>query len=172
LATDAAAIPPYEQELRAFLRPRGVDLDAQAVVFQLYRTSSDVIAAMEAAALRRRGLSHAGFALLMTLWVSGPREVRTLARIHHLSKPSIVSAIGTLERAGLVRRQRAREDRRLVRVTLTAAGRRLIDRAQAALHRCERILAGGLAPAEQRQLASWLRQIGDVARSGALAEET
>src|SRR5262249_8646015 len=126
---------------------------------------------MEAAALRPRGLSHAGFALLMTLWVSGPREVRTLARIHHLSKPSIVSAIGTLERSGLVRRQRASEDRRLGRGLLPPAGRRLIDRAQTALHRCERLLTDGLAPAEQRQLADWLRRIGDVARSGALAEE-
>ncbi len=38
------SLPPYEQELRAFLAPLGVDLDAQAVVFQLYRTSTDVIA--------------------------------------------------------------------------------------------------------------------------------
>src|SRR5207253_10208774 len=107
-------LPPYEQELRAFLAPLGVDLDAQAVVFQLYRTSTDVIAALEAKALRPLGLSHTGFALLVTIWVGGPQEVRSLARKHRLSKPSITSAIGTLERMGLVARERSRSEERRV----------------------------------------------------------
>jgi len=140
-------LPPYEQELRAFLPPLGVDLDAQAVVFQLYRTSTDVIAALEAKALRPLGLSHTGFALLVTIWVGGPQEVRGLARKHRLSKPSITSAIGTLERAGLVTRERSGDDRRLVSVALTAQGRRLVRKAEAALHRCERALSSvRLAP--------------------------
>src|SRR3989442_14867005 len=118
----ADALPRYEQELRAFLAPLGVDLDAQAVCFQLYRTSTDVIAAFEARALRPLGLSHTGFALLTTIWVGGPQEVRSLARKLRLSKPSITSAIGTLERAGLVQRERSTEGRQLVSVTLTAGG--------------------------------------------------
>ena len=160
-------LPPYEQELRAFLAPLGVDLDAQAVVFQLYRTSTDVIAALEAKALRPLGLSHTGFALLVTIWVGGPQEVRSLARKHRLSKPSITSAIGTLERAGLVTRERSGDDRRLVSVALTAQGRRLVRKAQAALHRCERALTAGLTKAERRQMAAWLRRVGDAARNGA-----
>ena len=160
-------LPPYEQELRAFLAPLGVDLDAQAVVFQLYRTSTDVIAALEAKALRPLGLSHTGFALLVTIWVGGPQEVRSLARKHRLSKPSITSAIGTLERLGLVARERSTEDRRLVSVALTAQGRRLVRRAQTALHRCERALTAGLTKAERRQMAAWLRRVGEAARNGA-----
>ena len=163
----ADPLPPYEQELRAFLAPLGVDLDAQAVVFQLYRTSTDVIAALEAKALRPLGLSHTGFALLVTIWVGGPQEVRSLARKHRLSKPSITSAIGTLERAGLVTRERSGDDRRLVSVALTAQGRRLVRKAQAALHRCERALTAGLTKAERRQMAAWLRRVGDAARNGA-----
>ena len=163
----ADPLPPYEQELRAFLAPLGVDLDAQAVVFQLYRTSTDVIAALEAKALRPLGLSHTGFALLVTIWVGGPQEVRSLARKHRLSKPSITSAIGTLERVRLVARERSTEDRRLVSVALTAQGRRLVRKAQAALHRCERALTAGLTKAERRQMAAWLRRVGDAARNGA-----
>ena len=163
----ADPLPPYEQELRAFLAPLGVDLDAQAVVFQLYRTSTDVIAALEAKALRPLGLSHTGFALLVTIWVGGPQEVRSLARKHRLSKPSVTSAIGTLERMGLAARERSTEDRRLVSVALTARGRRLVRRAQAALHRCERALTAGLTKAERRQMAAWLRRVGDAARNGA-----
>jgi DNA-binding MarR family transcriptional regulator len=162
----ADALPRYEQELRAFLAPLGVDLDAQAVCFQLYRTSTDVIAAFEARALRPLGLSHTGFALLTTIWVGGPQEVRSLARKLRLSKPSITSAIGTLERAGLVQRERSTDDKRLVSVTLTAAGRRLVRKAQSALHRCELTLTAGLSRTEQRQMAAWLRRVGDAARNG------
>jgi DNA-binding MarR family transcriptional regulator len=162
----ADTLPRYEQELRAFLAPLGVDLDAQAVCFQLYRTSTDVIAAFEARALRPLGLSHTGFALLTTIWVGGPQEVRSLARKLRLSKPSITSAIGTLERAGLVQRERSTDDKRLVSVTLTAAGRRLVRKAQSALHRCELTLTAGLSRTEQRQMAAWLRRVGDAARNG------
>jgi DNA-binding MarR family transcriptional regulator len=162
----ADALPRYEQELRAFLAPLGVDLDAQAVCFQLYRTSTDVIAAFEARALRPLGLSHTGFALLTTIWVGGPQEVRSLARKLRLSKPSITSAIGTLERAGLVQRERSTDDKRLVSVTLTAAGRRLVRKAQSALHRCELTLTAGLSRTEQRQMAAWLRRVGEAARNG------
>ena len=162
----ADPLPPYEQELRAFLAPLGVDLDAQAVCFQLYRTSTDVIATFEARALRPLGLSHTGFALLTTIWVGGPQEVRSLARKLRLSKPSITSAIGTLERAGLVQRERSTDDKRLVSVTLRAAGRRLVRKAQSALHRCELTLTAGLSRTEQRQMAAWLRRLGDAARNG------
>jgi DNA-binding MarR family transcriptional regulator len=162
----ADPLPRYEKELRAFLAPLGVDLDAQAVCFQLYRTSTDVIAAFEAKALRPLGLSHTGFALMMTIRVGGPQEVRGLARKHRLSKPSVTSAIGTLERAGLVERERSTEDKRLVSVTLTAEGRRLVRKALDALHRCERVFTAGLTKAEQRQLATWLRGVGDAARNG------
>ncbi len=103
----------------------------------------------------------------MTIWVGGPQEVRGLARKHRLSKPSITSAIGTLERVRLVARERSTEDRRLVSVALTAQGRRLVRKAQAALHRCERALTAGLTKAERRQMAAWLRRVGDAARNGA-----
>src|SRR5437899_3352477 len=132
------AVPRYEQELRDFLAPLGVDLDVQAVCFQLYRTSTDVIAAFEARALGPLGLSHTGFALMMTIRVGGPQEVRSLARKLRLSKPSVTSAIGTLERAGLVERERSTEDKRLVSVALTGEGRRLVRKALDALHRCGR----------------------------------
>ena len=162
----ADTLPRHEQELRAFLAPLGVDLDAQAVCFQLYRTSTDVIAAFEARALGPLGLSHTGFALMMTIRVGGPQEVRSLARKLRLSKPSVTSAIGTLERAGLVERERSTEDKRLVSVALTGEGRRLVRKALDALHRCEREFTAGLTKSAQRQMAAWLRRVGDAARNG------
>jgi DNA-binding MarR family transcriptional regulator len=160
----AQVAPVFERELRHFLKPRGADLAAQAVMFELHRASSDSVAAMELAALRSLGLSHAGFVLLTTLWISGPREVRDLARAQRVSKPAIVSCVHTLERSHLVRRVRSSIDRRLVTVELTKTGRALIQKAQTALHRCERLLTRDLSASQKRTLAELLRRIGNSAR--------
>src|SRR6059036_2455949 len=179
-------LPPYEQELRAFLAPLGVDLDAQAVVFQLYRTSTDVIAALEAKALRPLGLSHTGFALLVTIWVGGPQEVRSLARKHRLSKPSIVSAIGTLERMGLVAQALDRgpaAGERRAHGSGTPAGAQgpgcpppLRARAHRRAHEGRAPADGGLAPArgrrgEERRMRLATFTHGGTTRAGVVVDD-
>lgn len=153
----------FECLLRDFSRERGIDLDAQAVVYNLYRVATDVIATVEASALQPHGLTHAGFVLLMALWISGPREIRELARLQRVSRPAIVSAVGTLERAGFVRRVRDDSDRRLVRVELTVEGRALIRRANTVHHRFEQRISRVLSRQEQRTLAGLLRRLGHAA---------
>jgi DNA-binding MarR family transcriptional regulator len=162
----------FEDDLRRFLRERGSDTDAVAVVFSLDRNALDVISAMEAAALRPLGLTHAGFVLLMTLWVTGPREMRDLAKVLRVSRPSIVSAVDTLERNGHVRRTSDDADRRLVRAELTEDGRALVERAQRAWHRGERKVASALTKAEQREFARLARRLGDAVRGGIEGEGT
>jgi MarR family 2-MHQ and catechol resistance regulon transcriptional repressor len=152
-------IPLLEQQLREHVRAHGDDLDAQAVNFNLFRTGTDVLAAMEGKALRPLGLTHAGFVILMTLWITGPRETRELARVQRVSKPAIVSAVDTLVRSHLVERVRSETDRRLVSVRLTRAGVRLVTRAHERWHREERRTAAVLTRTEQRTLARLLRKL-------------
>jgi DNA-binding MarR family transcriptional regulator len=156
---------PYESILRSFLAERGGNLDAMAVMFLLFRTDTVTISVMESAALRPYGLTHAGFVLLMTLWMTGPQETRHLARLQRVSKPSIVSAVDTLQRSGLVQRTRLQEDRRLVSVGLTAKGEETIAEAHHDWHECEQRVAGVLTRKEQRALAGLLRKLGDAARN-------
>lgn len=157
-------IPAFEQSLRDHLRSHGDDLDAQGVNFNLFRTSADVLSMMESIALRPLGLTHAGFVILMAIWVSGPLEMRDIARLQRVSKPAAVSAVDTLVRSNLVRRVRSTTDLRLVSVELTAAGRRGVAVAHAAWHREERRTAAVLSRAEQRTLASLLRKLRMVTR--------
>lgn len=158
----------FEGNLRDFLREQGSDPDAVSVVFSLDRNALDVITAMETAALRPLGLTHAGFVLLMTLWITGPRETRDLADVLRVSRPSIVSAVDTLERKGQVRRLSDSDDRRLVRVELTDDGLALVREAQRAWHRCERRVASALTKPEQREFARLARKLGGAVRTGTL----
>jgi len=155
----------YESHLRSFFGPRGVDLDAQAVAFNLFRAQADVFSTIESVVLRPLGLTHAGFVLLMSLWTMGPLETRVLARVLGVSRPAVVSAVDTLERGGHVQRVRSKVDRRLVIIELTAAGRRLVERAQRSAHESERTLTGTLTRQEQRTLARLLRKLSEAART-------
>jgi DNA-binding MarR family transcriptional regulator len=165
--TATAQAPPthedFEDRRRTFFAGRAVDLDAQAVVFSLFRAHGHVFSAMERAALRPLGLTHAGFSMLMALWMVGPMETRQLASFLATSKPSVVSAVNTLERRKLVRRTRSCEDRRLVTVSLTAAGARLAERGQTATHVHERRLAESFTKGEQRTLIEMLDRLAAAA---------
>lgn len=164
-------IAPYEARLRAFFQPRGIDVDAQAIGFLMYRTETDFIAAIESQALRPLGLTHASFVLLMTLWIYGPTETRVLARVQRVSRPTIVSNVNTLERAALVRRVRSNVDRRLVTVELTATGRRAIERAQRRVNEVEGQLAAVLTRDEQKTLARLLRKFNANVRDTGYNED-
>jgi DNA-binding MarR family transcriptional regulator len=155
--------------LRDFFRPRGVDLDAQATVIDLFRTQADVFSMMELLALRPLGLTHAGFVLLMSLWTMGPLETRVLARLQGVSRPAVVSAVDTLERQGLVQRVRSKVDRRLVTVKITRSGVGRVEMAQRETHKLERALTRAMTKADQRRLSRLLHALGSAARDIAKA---
>jgi DNA-binding MarR family transcriptional regulator len=158
--------PPtvFEQHLRDFLAERGADPDAVSTVFNLDHTSMDVLSTMEAVALRPHDLSHAGFVMMMTLWVTGPRETRELASVLRVTKGAVVGAVDTLQRRGLVRRQRSEADKRLVTMELTAEGAEVIARAQRDWHAMEREVSAALTPDEQLTFASLCRKLSAGAR--------
>jgi DNA-binding MarR family transcriptional regulator len=157
--TVLAKTPPFERQLREHVRAHGDDPAAPVLNFNVLRTATDVLSTMEVNALRPLGLTHAGFLILMALWITGPRETRELARVQRVSRPAIVSAVDTLARAGLVRRKRSQADRRLVSVELTRSGTRLVIRAHDHWHREERRTAAALTRAEQATLARLLRKL-------------
>jgi DNA-binding MarR family transcriptional regulator len=151
--------------MRTFFARAGADLDAQAAVFNLDHAAMDVMATMEGVALRPHGLSHAGFVVLMTIWISGPRETRELAAVLRVTRGAIVGSVNTLERRGLVRRIRSEVDRRLVTLELTDSGLALVTRVQKDWHALEVEVSGGLTVKEQRTLASLLRKMAAGARA-------
>jgi DNA-binding MarR family transcriptional regulator len=151
--------------MRAFLARNGTDLDAQAVVFNLHHAAMDVIATMDSLALRPHDLTHAGFVVLMMIWITGARETRELAAVLGVTRGAIVGSVNTLEKRGLVRRVRSDIDRRLVTVELTDAGLGLVMGVQKDWHALEVEVTRGLTVEEQRSLASLCRKIAAGARA-------
>jgi DNA-binding MarR family transcriptional regulator len=80
--------------------------------------------------LARRAAAH-DLSMIQTrlLGILRDREptMQELARLLGLDKSSVTGLVDRAERRGLVQRVQALDDRRAVRVRLTAAGRRIVD---------------------------------------------
>ncbi len=96
------------------------------------------------------GLSPQRGSLLSVLVFVGPRTISELAAVEQVTPAAISRIADGLEASGLARRERDQEDRRVVRLAATPAGRRLLERGRRA--RVER-LAGLLAPLAGDELA-------------------
>ncbi|GAA4752764.1 hypothetical protein GCM10023350_42580 [Nocardioides endophyticus] len=110
---------------------------------------------------RRLGWSWAGFRIMNLLWAIGPMEARQLSRLSGSSRATISSVLNTLERDGLVARDRSESDRRQVLVRLTEEGAsRLLNGLRAQAER-DRLWFAVLSPDEQHELSRLLQVVAE-----------
>lgn len=76
------------------------------------------------------GVSPTGIAALATIERAGPLTLGELAKIERVQPPTITAAVGRLEELGLVERSTDPVDRRVTRVQIETAGRRLLERSR------------------------------------------
>ena len=89
---------------------------------------------------------------LSVLVFSGAVPIGRLATVEQVSAPAITKTVTALEEAGLVRRTRAPQDRRVVLVSATPKGRALLERGRAARVRAVADLLAGLGDNDLRTL--------------------
>ena len=76
------------------------------------------------------GVSPTQIAALSTIERSGPMTLGALAKVEQVAPPTITAAVDRLKDQGLVKRQVDAIDRRVVRVEVTVAGRKLLDKSR------------------------------------------
>lgn len=89
----------------------------------------------------------------------GPVSATAIGREVHLSPSTVVGILDRLEEKGLVKRQRSREDRRIVRVTATGKGAELARKAPSPLQQTLANSLGELPELEQATIALSLERI-------------
>lgn len=136
-----------------------LDLDTFAAMFDFFRASSRVIGDLEAEVYRPSGLSTAGFRVLFTVWVYGSLEPRQIAQLSGVSRAAVTGVVATLERDGHVTKTRRRDDRRLVTVEPTDAGRVVLAETYRRQNRHEQELFSVLSPDELRAFTTILRKL-------------
>ena len=110
--------------------------------------------------LTEHGLTETQFGVLEVLYHLGPMCQRAIAAKQFTSGANMTMVVNNLEKSGLVRRVRSKEDRRQYFVELTAEGRGLIRRIFPG--HVQRIVDafGALTREEQSQLSVLCRKLG------------
>ena len=144
----------------ARVRPE-LDVSAMEVFSRLHRTFL-----LYRSAVTERfgevGTNEPGFDVLAALRRSGPEQRRSageLARQTLVTTGGLTLRVKRLEKEGLVRRERDPEDHRMVYVSLTDAGRDLVDRAADTHFENLRRMLEGLTEAERDDLARLLGRL-------------
>src|SRR5262249_379352 len=91
--------------------------------------------------------------------------MRQLAEFLTVAVNSVTSIVDNLERKGLVRRQRSADDRRVIRVELTDAGRLMYESIADVHLRLFRSMLGALTEDEQELFMVLFRKIARAGRS-------
>jgi len=121
------------EESKRLIRKRlveenAVDADAverMEVMFDLTRLATRLVRDFESTH-RAHGLTWAGFRVINMLWAVGDLEPSRLAALTGSSRASTSSVLNSLESSGLVTRRVNPSNRRLVRVSLTDKGARVL----------------------------------------------
>jgi DNA-binding MarR family transcriptional regulator len=138
--------------------PSGLPKDGQHETANLLHSAAVRLLRTARAADAGLDLDGPRASLLSVLVFAGPQSVTRLAELEQVSAPAITKMVSALESTGLARRERSETDRRVVLVSATPLGKRLLERGRAARVRA---IAALLADASEAQLQT-LRAASDV----------
>lgn len=168
MAADPSAAAPRlddliqaERDIVARLEDEDVDVDydALSIVSNVYRAASAIRRRMEQRVLAPERLSWTAFVALWVLWIWGEMEARHLAAEANVTKGTLTGVLDTLERRRLVARRRHDDDRRLVSIDLTDAGRELIARIYPRFNEQESEIAAMISAEDRAAVAAGLRDV-------------
>ena len=160
-----------DEIVEAWARERpDLDVEPLQILSRISRLA-DVLDERRAAAFVEHGLQAHEFDVLAALRRSAdPFEMTAgeLCAATYVTSGTMTSRLDRLVGRKLVIRRPDDDDGRLVRVRLTAAGRRRVDGAMTALLESERELIGTLTAAKRDRLAATLRELlaAAVSRGG------
>lgn len=141
-------------------RLEGID-ELSARCFRAFHRTLRLHGRMLMRAMAAHGVHHGQAMCLRLLSSKDDLTQRDLARALHVSPPTVTKMVGSMERAGLVRRRPDASDARLVRVELTDSGRAQEREMYAAAGEFVDRSFGALSIPERRDLARLLEKLGD-----------
>ncbi len=118
-----------------------------------------IVCALEDELFSAFALTPQQYNVLRLLHADAPAAIQTLALADRLVSraPDITRMLDKLEERGLIERERPPENRRVVRVRITAFGRELLEQIAEPLRACHQRQLGHLGETELKQLARLLR---------------
>ncbi len=155
----AHTLTETERQVSERLSHMTLDFQSMAVTSNLFRAATAVRNHLERTVLAQHDLSWTAFVVLWVSWIWEPIETLQIADEGGFSKATLTGVLTTLEGRGLVTRAKSETDGRLVLVTLTNKGRKMMDTLFPEFNANEKEVAGVVSAAKQKELADLLRAI-------------
>ncbi len=143
--------------------PAGGGADEAAVDAVLTASRALVAVATRSLGAAAEDTTIAQYRALVVLASRGPRRMIDLAGALDVTPSTAGRMCDRLLRKGLIRRHRGRADRRAVQVSVTAAGRQVVDEATARRRALIAGILGRLPARQQSAVASALRAFAEAA---------
>lgn len=151
-----------ERQVSSLLKDLPIDFDSMAVISNLFRAANAVKNHLERSVLAPHDLSWTGFVVLWVVWIWQPIETRQIAVEVGTSKASITGVLKTLESRKLLIRKQSKTDQRLVLVTLTKSGEKLMQELFPEFNQEESTITSVLTKSEIKATATSLRKITEL----------
>lgn len=148
-----------ESEVASRLGGLKLDFEAMAVTSNLFRAANAVRNHLERTVLAKSDLTWTAFVVLWVVWIWEPIETRDIAAEGGFSKATLSGVLATLEGRDLVTRERSMADGRLVLVSLTPGGRRLMKKLFPEFNKEERTITRHITTGDLPQAAQILRDL-------------
>jgi DNA-binding MarR family transcriptional regulator len=140
-----------------------------AAVQAAERTADDLVRAfrrlvravgqLESAATAAAGLPRAQAHALLAVAAMGRPAMTMVARELGLAPSTVTRALDPLVRDGFLKRESSPNDRRVVVVALTAAGRHAVERVEAALDQAYARVTAGAGPGSRKRFTAAAREL-------------
>jgi len=142
-------------------RQTKLDISALSAVANLQISALNVRNQIERSVLDGLGLSWAGFVTLWVIWVWKSPEARQVAAETGLAKATLSGVLNTLETGKLINRKQSKDDKRIVLVTLTAKGQKLIEKALPEVSESAKESTSQVGKENMRDLANFLAALAN-----------
>lgn len=109
--------------------------------------------------LERLEITYPQYLVLMVLWQQDTQSVNEIGERLFLDSATLTPLLKRMETAGLVSRERSAEDERVVIISLSAAGKKLKQKAESVM--AEVFCATECTPAELQSLKKQLHSLRD-----------
>ncbi|MEY4499845.1 MAG: hypothetical protein RL101_946 [Actinomycetota bacterium] len=137
-------------------RQHATDLGALAAISNLQISALQVRNQLERSVLDNHGLTWAGFVTLWVVWVWKSPEARQVAGETGLAKATLSGVLNTLEASKLITRKQSKDDRRIILVSLTTKGQKLIEKVFPEVNQSAKEITAHVGKENLRDLANFL----------------
>lgn len=136
-----------------------IDFPAMHALSSLHRAANAVRTYMTNTVLRDRDISWTGFVVLWSVWIYDGMPTWQAAESAGISKATLTGVVRTLESRGWIERTVDSQDRRLINLGLTEAGRALMEEIFPAFNAVEADVVADLPDRKVKDLTTSLRRI-------------